>query len=176
MKSISKILMVITVLLSSINGFAKVNPVQKTSLNIPQLTTVFDNYLSIKDALVGSDAGNTATKAKDMAAAINVLDMSKIYGKEYNVWTKVMKDLTRDVDKISKSKSIQNQREAFRLLSENMYELAKVSRLAIPIHYQSCPMANDGKGANWLSKDTVIKNPYYGDKMLTCGSVVGTIK
>ena len=37
-------------------------------------------------------------------------------------------------------------------------------------------MANGGKGANWLSKENAVKNPYYGSQMLTCGSTVETIK
>ena len=57
-----------------------------------------------------------------------------------------------------------------------MYELAKVSKQAVPVYYQRCPMFNNGKGANWLSKESAIKNPYYGNKMLTCGSVTETIK
>jgi hypothetical protein len=37
-------------------------------------------------------------------------------------------------------------------------------------------MANDGKGADWLSKENAVKNPYYGSMMLTCGKTVETIK
>jgi Cu(I)/Ag(I) efflux system membrane fusion protein len=37
-------------------------------------------------------------------------------------------------------------------------------------------MANNNSGADWLSLEKVIKNPYFGDKMLTCGSVVRIIE
>lgn len=37
-------------------------------------------------------------------------------------------------------------------------------------------MANDEKGATWLSKENVVKNPYYGSMMLSCGKVTETIK
>jgi hypothetical protein len=57
-----------------------------------------------------------------------------------------------------------------------MYALMKVSKQETPTYYQFCPMANDGKGANWLSKENAVKNPYYGNQMLTCGKVVETIK
>jgi hypothetical protein len=36
-------------------------------------------------------------------------------------------------------------------------------------------MAADGKGASWLSDKREVRNPYYGDKMLTCGSVKESI-
>jgi len=38
------------------------------------------------------------------------------------------------------------------------------------IYKDFCPMALDG-GAYWLSSEKNILNPYYGDKMLKCGTV-----
>jgi Cu(I)/Ag(I) efflux system membrane fusion protein len=37
-------------------------------------------------------------------------------------------------------------------------------------------MANNNKGAKWLSSEEQIRNPFYGDVMLTCGSVVEVIE
>lgn len=61
-------------------------------------------------------------------------------------------------------------------LSKNIYALMKVSKYDEPVYYQFCPMANNGKGANWLSKDIAIKNQYYGSMMMTCGKTVEIIK
>jgi hypothetical protein len=52
----------------------------------------------------------------------------------------------------------------------------QVSKQETPTYYQFCPMAKDGKGANWLSKENAVKNPYYGTMMLSCGKVIETIK
>ena len=38
-------------------------------------------------------------------------------------------------------------------------------------YYDYCPMAFNNKGGYWLAKEDKIQNPYFGDKMLTCGSV-----
>ncbi|MEM9191429.1 MAG: efflux RND transporter periplasmic adaptor subunit [Myxococcota bacterium] len=35
-----------------------------------------------------------------------------------------------------------------------------------------CPMAREGKGAQWLQHDTVIENPFFGSAMHSCGDVV----
>jgi hypothetical protein len=32
-------------------------------------------------------------------------------------------------------------------------------------------MANENNGADWISAEKNIRNPYFGDKMLTCGTV-----
>jgi Cu(I)/Ag(I) efflux system membrane fusion protein len=33
-------------------------------------------------------------------------------------------------------------------------------------------MANNNKGAVWLSTEKEIRNPYYGDKMMRCGEIL----
>ncbi|OOG69490.1 hypothetical protein B0E43_21085 [Algoriphagus sp. A40] len=60
-------------------------------------------------------------------------------------------------------------------LSQPMYELMKLSTTGPTIYYQKCLMYNSGKGANWLSKESSIKNPYYGSIMMTFGSTVEKI-
>ena len=89
---------------------------------------------------------------------------------------KIVKNIKEDAEHISDTKDIKHQREHFVTLSKNIYALIKVSKQETPTYYQFCPMANNGKGANWLSKENTVKNPYYGSMMLNCGKVVETIK
>ena len=147
-----------------------------TPQNANQLKAVFDNYFSIKDALVKSDGNTASAKAKDLSNAISSVKMETLTTEEHTVWMKVMKDLAFDAEHIAETKDVAHQRDHFMSLSKNMYELIKVSKQEKPVYYQHCPMANKGKGANWLSKENAIKNPYYGSQMLTCGSTVETIK
>lgn len=141
-----------------------------------QLNTVFESYFALKDALVKTDGNTASAKAKNLSIAISAVKMETLTTDEHNIWMKVMKDLLFDTEHISDTKDIGHQRDHFLSLSKNMYELIKVSKSETPVYYQHCPMANDGKGANWLSKENAIKNPYYGSQMLTCGSTVETIK
>ena len=58
-----------------------------------------------------------------------------------------------------------------------MIEIAKLFKpLNEPLYIQHCPMADENKGADWLSMEKEILNPYFGKSMLTCGEVTGTIK
>ena len=125
--------------------------------------------------MVKTDAGNSSANAAELVKAIKAVEMAKLSTEEHTVWMKVMKDLTANAEKIATAKDVSKQREIFALLADNMYELSKVSKQETPVYYQHCPMYNNGKGANWLSKEEAIKNPYYGSKMLTCGSVQETI-
>lgn len=141
-----------------------------------RLKAVFDNYYLVKDALVKTDAGNSFAKAAELVKAIKAVEMTKLSNEEHAVWMKALKDLTDNAGNIAATKDISKQREAFALLSKYMYELTKVSKQETPVYYQHCPMYNSGKGANWLSKEEAVKNPYYGNKMLTCGNIIETIK
>ena len=148
----------------------------ETSQEVNQLKSIFDNYFALKDALVKSDGALASANAKALLTAINAVKMDKLTTEEHTVWMKVMKDLAFDAEHIADTKDASHQRDHFMPLSENMYALIKVSKTETPTYYQFCPMANDGKGANWLSKENAVKNPYYGSQMLTCGKVVETIK
>ena len=58
-----------------------------------------------------------------------------------------------------------------------MTSLIKVSKLASgTLYIEYCPMANNNEGAFWLSNEKEIKNPYFGEMMLKCGSVKETLQ
>lgn len=144
--------------------------------NSNELKAIFDNYFAVKDALVKTDGITASTKAKEMLSAITAVKMDVLDMDVHVVWMNVVNELKEVVKNVSETKNIEQQRDQFMSLSKKMYELMKVSKTETPIYYQFCPMANDGKGANWLSKENTIKNPYYGSQMLSCGKTVETIK
>ena len=141
-----------------------------------QLKAVFDNYFALKDALVKTDGNTASASGAALLTALDAVEMGKLKMYEHTVWMKVEKALKTDAQHIKENKDTEQQRENFISLSKNIYELIKAAKPAETVYYQYCPMANDGKGANWLSKESVIKNPYYGSQMLSCGKVVETIK
>jgi hypothetical protein len=62
------------------------------------------------------------------------------------------------------------------MLSQDMYDLVKSFDGTQTLYKDFCPMANDNKGAFWISEIKEIKNPYLGKKMSTCGEVKEEIK
>ncbi|WP_018622796.1 DUF3347 domain-containing protein [Spirosoma luteum] len=67
---------------------------------------------------------------------------------------------------ISKLGSVVAQREEFAALSTGMIAVTRAAKPA-KAYVQYCPMKN----ASWLSDSRDVRNPYYGEKMLKCGSV-----
>ena len=137
-----------------------------------QLQSVFDNYFLLKDALVKTDSKTASAKSKELLASIESVKMESLKMDVHMVWMKVLKDLTADAKSISETQDIKKQRDFFKSLSKNTYDLIKISKPTEAVYYQYCPMQD----ANWLSKENTVKNPYYGSQMLTCGKTVETIK
>ena len=150
----------------------RIKEVQETN----PLSGVYDSYFVVKDALVRTDGVLASTNAKTLLNAINEVKMDQLSMGVHMLWMKVLKNLKEDASKIADTKVIGQQRSNFDSLSKNIYEVMKVSKQESPTYYQFCPMANNGKGANWLSKEETIKNPYYGSQMMSCGKTVETIE
>ena len=130
-----------------------------------QLSQLLSNYYSIKDALVADNATAASAKAQEFVKSLNTVDYKTISEGNINA-------LLKDATVISESKELEKQRKQFSNFSDNMAALAKQLKLSSdPIYLQYCPM----KKASWLNNDKVIKNPYYGKAMLSCGEVVQTI-
>lgn len=149
---------------------------KEVTAGIDPLKPVLDAYYAVKDALVSSDGNAASTNATSLVKAIKAVKMDQLGSSQHMVWMKVMKDLDFDADHISETKDVGHQRDHFSSLSENMYKLIKSAKPSETVYYQHCPMAKEGKGANWLSQIPAIKNPYYGAQMLNCGKTTETIK
>ena len=147
-----------------------------TTISSPELQPVFDAYFALKDALVLSNPDLVNQKAKSLVDALKAVKMDKLTPQEHTQWMSIEADLKKDAQSIADAKDLDKQRAAFSALSPNMFHLLKASKPNDRVYYQHCPMYNDGKGAFWLSKDTGIKNPYYGATMLKCGKTVETIE
>jgi Protein of unknown function (DUF2911)/Protein of unknown function (DUF3347) len=143
-----------------------------------QFAPVLAAYYGVKDALVGDNGKLAATQAKALKAALSKLEPKNWTAKERIAFDNVAKKLETDAEHIGDNAAkIDHQREHFITLSTNLTVVVKALKINEEAAYlQFCPMANDGKGAYWLSKENKVKNPYYGKSMLTCGSVKETLK
>ena len=76
----------------------------------------------------------------------------------------------------AETEDVEIQRKQFDFLSQAIITSIKV--FGVPegtFFVQHCPMAFDNTGADWLSNEEQVLNPYFGDQMLRCGIVKETI-
>jgi hypothetical protein len=122
----------------------------------------YSKYIELKNALVATNSLKTNDAAAGLVLALqDVMNGSKALN---------------EAQMVANANNMDEQRRMFASLSNEMVTLIKGAKLSMgSIYVDYCPMANNNSGAYWLSNDVAIANPYFGDKMLKCGSVKETI-
>jgi len=141
-----------------------------------QLADVSTAYILLKDALVATDSKQAINASEKLEEMISKVDMSLIKSDAHLYWMQQLEAIQGHNKKVNFSKSIEEQRNQFDFLSQALIKAVKV--FGIPkdtLYIQHCPMANNNEGADWISDEEEIRNPYFGDKMMSCGLVKVTI-
>lgn len=138
-------------------------------------TPIVNNYLKLKEALVKDDNKAAGVAAKELANAAASFDVSTLGVQKSGEMTDIINSIKEHGEHIA-SADINHQREHFAMLGNDITDMLTIVGTDRALYKQHCPMYNNNKGADWLSEDSTIKNPYYGTKMLTCGSTIETIK
>lgn len=142
-----------------------------------QITAVVNTYFSVKDALVEDRAKDASKAASQVLNQVESVDMSLLEGKAHMYWMEQLNAIQSHGQEIEKTDDIEKQREQFIYFSKSLINSVKVFGVEDDTFFvQHCPMANEDNGADWLSKQEKILNPYFGDKMLKCGMVQDTIQ
>lgn len=145
-----------------------------------QLDEVVSQYLLLKDAFVDSNEQDVEAAAKKTLEVLNKVDMTLLKGDAHNKWMKLQKPIKDNLNGIIQMKGIEMKRSHFSIVSDKLSEAINQfgvhSTETSALYLEFCPMAFDNKGAFWISGDKEIRNPYFGDKMLSCGEVKQIIK
>jgi protein involved in sex pheromone biosynthesis len=149
-----------------------------------QTTSVFPakeiiaGYLQLKNALAKDNGQDAATAGNAIVATLAKVDMKSLSDVQMKSYMNIADDLKEHAEHIGANPGkIEHQREHFIMLSKDMADFIKAFGNGGQTLYRDfCPMANDSKGATWISEVKEIKNPYLGSKMPDCGSVKETIK
>jgi hypothetical protein len=134
------------------------------------------SYFAVKDALVASDTVKANAAAAELAINSENLKINEIAGDSTGVIKETAKNfggtITGSALALAAEANIEAKRREFEMISDALWSLSRTVKYnGEKIYYQHCPMAFNNEGANWLSREAAIRNPYFGDKMLTCGSV-----
>lgn len=138
------------------------------------IATVLLHYFALKDALIAGNAKLAMNSADAMNGAMHSVDATKLPKELQAKWAEVMQAVMPNLHPLADSGDLDQQRTLFAKLTEPMTKLVTAAPQKEPIYLDHCPMYNGG--ADWLSKEKEIKNPFYGSMMLGCGSVQRTIQ
>ncbi len=133
---------------------------------------IISGYLKLKNALTKDDTKGAANAGKALYATFNKVNTNAIDPKLKTEYIDISDDAKEQAEHIGDNGGkIDHQREHFAMLSKDVNDLIKIFGAKQKLYQDFCPMYNEGKGAIWISESKEIKNPYYGSKMLTCGSM-----
>jgi Cu(I)/Ag(I) efflux system membrane fusion protein len=128
---------------------------------------VINAYINLKDALIKSDVAMASNKSEIFRKALDAISVNE-RAQTHNYWSKLHKTSKG----INENVSLKQQRKQFQILSDNLIAIIRnFDEIESKLFVQYCPMADNNKGGSWLSKEEQVLNPYFGDKMLKCGSV-----
>lgn len=140
---------------------------QTANENAPQfedslVNNVYQHYIHLKTALVNNDDSEAKNGAESLETVLTAAENTEVAA------------IAAD---IKSAGDIEARRAFFDNLSESLTSFFKSKKLVSGVIYkQHCPMANNDNGGSWLSSEKEIRNPYYGDKMLKCGTIEEEIK
>lgn len=142
-----------------------------------QITSVAYAYFDVKNALVNDTPETAAKTAPKVSEALAQTDMSLLDGTAHDHWMMLLNHMQEAAEQIAGTTNIEEQRQHFKTLSDNIIEMTESFGLEIgKVFRQFCPMAFDDAGAHWLSESDEVLNPYFGDMMLNCGEVQETYR
>ncbi|KAA2217442.1 efflux RND transporter periplasmic adaptor subunit [Maribacter flavus] len=159
---------------NSLSGYVNTIPkMEFTDAFQNQFKMALPAYLNLKNSLVLGNAEQTSKEAKAMMEALQKIDNSELGKMEKDHFGKI----TEMIRAILGNQDIENQRAHFVSFNEHLVAITRnLNTFEKTLYIQQCPMANSNKGALWLSTEKEIKNPYFGDAMLTCGAVIDSLK
>lgn len=151
------------------------NSMVQTSVKVEysqSVSAIINNYLALKDALVQEDSKNAASFGKKLFDAFAKFDISAQAKQQQKELAEIIEDASEHAEHISEnSRDIGHQREHFEILSKDIRGLVIITGSDRTLYQAFCPMYNNNKGGLWLSISKEVQNPYFGSKMMKCGSV-----
>jgi len=128
-----------------------------------RLNAMYPHYVALTNALTKGDAAAARIAANAITAGAGEVANGNA--------------VAAAAAKITASADLEVQRSVYAQLSNDFIALIKQTGMESGALYVAfCPMAMNDKGAAWLSPENEIRNPYFGEQMLTCGSVKETIQ
>ncbi len=144
---------------------------------VKQLTAFYEAYLKMNEAFIATDAAKVSAEAKNTSKALAAIQMELLKGDTHMAWMDQLNILKPTLENIANIEDIDKQRLNYAKFNLAFYKSLKMFGLDNDTtYYQYCPMANGDQGAYWFSAEKEIRNPYFGDMMLSCGETKDTIK
>lgn len=136
------------------------------------LSVVLMDYFAMNENLVQDNASDAAAASAKLVTSLKGFNVSSLSDDEQKEVNDILGTAIEHAEHISENAGeISHQREHLVSLSTDIKDLIAIIGTSQKLYEDFCPMANNNKGAIWISNKEAISNPYMGTKMPTCGNV-----
>lgn len=152
------------------------------------VSAAMDAYFNMAGSFVDADTVKVKEYCRSFIQLMDSIPLIELKNDSANIYEIAMGSFTgikSNAASILTMTDITEMRKDFSMVSENLYPFFRVINYeGEKMYWQNCPMAfDDDKGANWISRNKEVVNPYLGKNhpkykgtMLNCGLVKDTIK
>jgi len=138
------------------------------------LDKVYQGYANIESALAHDDFEGAKAAFGTMHGILHVIQTEGLDSAAKSAWDSLEASFMGVLHPMASSPDIAGMRDHFIDFTPLMVEAldnfgAGTQGKAFLFH---CPMARNNQGADWLQRDSVLVNPYFGNTMPACGSLV----
>lgn len=142
------------------------------------LGKVFEGYERMESALAHDDFPKAKEAFHSMHGLLHVVQTDGLDSSGKAYWDSLDASIMEILHPMAAAQDIAGMRDHFGEFSAQIIDALEkfgaISQLrAFQFH---CPMAKDNQGADWLQRDTIMLNPYFGNSMLKCGNLVEEIQ
>ncbi|MFZ6052964.1 efflux RND transporter periplasmic adaptor subunit [Halocola ammonii] len=142
-----------------------------------KFSKLIDDYLSLKNTLVNDNLSGSKDSREKLSESLSSLNLNGLDEKAADHWKSLKSQMERSVGEMEKADALSEMRKHFQSLSNAMIQAVKMFGTGgDKLFIQHCPMADNNNGADWLSSEDEVLNPYFGESMLKCGEVTGEVE
>ncbi len=142
------------------------------------LGKVFEGYTNIESALAHDNFAQAKDAFQSMHTILHILQTDGLDSSGKVYWDSLDGAIMGVLHPMAAAENISGMRDHFidftPLILDAVEKFGASSEIQAYLFH--CPMARNKKGADWLQRDTVLLNPYYGNSMPTCGALVREVK
>lgn len=146
-------------------------------------------YHNIKNSFVDADTARVKNFTREFIHLMDSIPLAELKTDSAMIFetaSATVSDIKSNAQSLLQQTDITEMRKDFSSVTEQLYPafFKSINYEGEKLYLQHCPMAFDGnKGANWISNQVEIVNPYLGKNhpkykgtMLHCGEIMDTIK
>jgi len=142
-----------------------------------RIAALSEAYLDITSALAKDDEAAARTAVERTLTSLKEMPVQLLEGDAENAWVEQSTQMGEWLKVMQDADGIDKMRLSLDSLTDALANTLEVFGVSPdpPIYEAHCPMALDGKGAEWLQRGAEVRNPYFGQSMISCGEVLGEV-